>query len=179
MLNRLHEWLNEDYVRLALDIATPLAVLLTGWMLKRREQLNGELIRKRIAIYEEVAPLANDILCFYGAVGRWRELDPARVIDCKRKIDRTMHVYRHFWGAEVWRAHKAFSAACFVEYAGGAGLPAKLKLDVAHLRRDMGDGWREEWLGQLAEGSHSIGTVRRAYEAWMVSFAHDIGVKGA
>ncbi len=179
MQNVLPAWLDVELLKLVLGAATPITVLIAGWMLKRREQLNAELIKKRICIYEEVAPLANDILCFYGAVGRWRDLDPASIIECKRNIDRIMHVYRHFWSGEVWRAHKAFTAACFVEYAGGAGRPARLKLDVAHMRRDMGDGWREEWLAQLAEGSHSITNVRRAYEAWMISFAHDIGVRDA
>lgn len=174
----LPDWLDTGLLKLGLEAATPITVLIAGWMLKRREQLNAELIRKRIAIYEEVAPQANDILCFFAAVGRWRDMDPARVIDCKRRIDRSMHLYRHFWGGDVWHAYKRFNDACFEEFAA-AGQPAKLKLDVAHLRKLMGNAWQDAWLERVASGTHSVATVQRAYEAWMMRFAREIGVKEA
>lgn len=177
MQDFLHHWLDSDYVRLALDAATPIAVLVAGWMLKRREQLNAELVRKRIAIYDEIAPLVNDILCFYTAVGRWRDLNPPAVIEQKRKIDRAMHVYRHFWDAAVWRRYRAWSEGCFEEYGGGFGRPARLRLDRAYLIRQMGDGWREDWQPWLAEGGQPIAKARHLTEAWMAGFARDIGVR--
>ena len=79
-------WNSLELAKLAVAISTPLTVLAVGWWIRQREQINGELIRKRIAIYDEVVPRGNDILCFFLGVGHWRELDPAKVIECKPRI---------------------------------------------------------------------------------------------
>ena len=127
-------WNSLELAKLAVAISTPVTVLAVGWWIKQREQINAELIRKRIAIYDEVVPMANDILCFYLAVGHWRDLDPGKVIERKREMDRLMYRYRPFWSEACWRRYAAFVDACFEHFAAGAGRSALLRLDAAHLR---------------------------------------------
>jgi len=92
-------WNSLELARLAVAISTPVTVLAAGWWIKQREQINAELIRKRIAIYDEVVPKANDILCFYLAASHCREIDPAKVIECKRDLDGVRGALRPGMGA--------------------------------------------------------------------------------
>jgi hypothetical protein len=138
-------WSSLEVAKLAVAISTPLTVLAVGWWIRQREQINAELIRKRIAIYDEVVPKANDILCFYLAVGHWRDLDPAKVIECKRELDRLMYRYRPFWSKDCWHHYSTFADACFEPFAAGAGRSALLRLDAAHLRTMIGERFDPAW----------------------------------
>lgn len=50
---------------------------------KRFEHLqwrSQKLIEKRLSIYDELAPLFNDLLCYFTYVGGWRDLNPPDVV---------------------------------------------------------------------------------------------------
>ena len=138
--------------------------------------INAERIRKRIAIYDEVVPKANDIHCFYLAVGHWRELDPAKVIECKRDLDGLMYRYRPFWSADCWRRYSAFADACFEPFAAGAGRSALLRLDTTHLRAMIGDRFDPAWEQVISKKPTPTREVREAYDAWVGQLAREIGV---
>ena len=169
-------WNSLELAKLAIAISTPLTVLAVGWWIKQREQINAELIRKRIAIYDEVVPKANDILCFYLAVGHWRELDPAKAIECKRDLDGVMYRYRPFWSEECWRRYSAFADACFEPFAAGAGRSALLRLDAAHLRKMIGERFDPAWEQVISKKPTPTREVREAYDAWVGQLAREIGV---
>lgn len=169
-------WSSLELAKLAVAISTPLTVLAVGWWIKQREQINGELIRKRIAIYDEVVPKANDILCFFLGVGHWRELDPEKVVACKRELDRKMHRYRPFWSAACWGRYNAFISACFEHFSGGAGRPARLRLDTAHLRKMIGEHFDPAWESIVSEQPTPWKDVADAYDAWVGQLAREIGV---
>jgi hypothetical protein len=171
-------WTSLEVAKLLVGIATPLTLVAVGWWLKQREQINAELVRKRIAIYDALVPMANDILCFFTGRGRWKELDPAKIIEHKRALDRSMHCYRPFWSESCWALYRRFIEASFVEFGGGADRPARLRLDVPHLRRMMGAGFDEAWSASIAtEPPGSAQAVEAAYLAWTACLAAEIGAR--
>jgi hypothetical protein len=170
-------WNSLEAAELVLAAATPLTVLVAGWWIKQREQINGELIKSRIDLYEQVVPLANDILVFFLGVGHWKELDPDAVIERKRRMDRIMYQYRPFWSERCWQRYDAFIRTCFVHYAAGAGRPGLLRLDAAHLCATLGPAFREEWMDRVAPADAAKpGEVQAAYDAWAACLAREIGV---
>ena len=132
-------WTLLEIVRLGAQIALPVALILIGLKFERRKVANQELVRKRIAVYDHVAFRLNDILCFYKAVGGWAGMDPDTVIQAKREADRQMYVYRALFSDRLFQAYSAFNDSCFRTHADPAGgTPAKLKLDLGHVQREMG-----------------------------------------
>ncbi len=171
-------WTTLEVAKLLVGIATPLTVIAVGWWIKQREQINAELVKKRIALYDEVGPKANDILCFFRGVGHWRELDPQKVIEAKRAMDRCMYRYRPFWSEACWQAYDGFIKACFQHFGGGAGKPALLRLDTAHLTRMVGAEQVAAWRPHVSDTPSTVEEVQRRYDAWMAELARAIGVPG-
>lgn len=169
-------WL--EVAKLVASLSMPVAVLVLGLMLERRKVANQELTKKRITVFDKVAPRLNDMYCFYRVVGHWRALDPDKIIAGKREIDREMHVYRALFSAELFTAYMEFMRSCFMMY-GGAGHSAKLRLDVDYARREMGAGWNESWLAGIdAMAPSSAADVTARYDALMHAFSREIGVDG-
>ena len=170
-------WTWLEVAKLLASLSIPVALLLLGLALERRKVANQELTKKRIAIYDQVAPRLNDILCFYRAVGHWASLDPEKIIAAKREADRHMHVYRALFSTEFFASYKAFMDLCFETYSDPrGGAPAKLKLDRAHVMREMGPRWVEGWTERCSANETRIAELSRAYDAVMHAFAREIGV---
>src|SRR5438093_1097983 len=101
------EWM--EYAKLGIAALTPIMTLTVGVLvvhlgtkLDTTKQLHAELLRKRLHLFEDIAPQLNDIFCFYQAVGHWAELSPEEVIKRKRAIDRTIQVNRYLFNSEFW-----------------------------------------------------------------------------
>lgn len=176
-------WTLLELFKLAASLSLPFALLFIGLRLERRKVANQELVRKRVAVYDYVAFRLNDILCFYSAVGDWAKMNPDTVIAAKREADRHMHVYRALFSGALFNAYKRFMRVCFEVFSDPqGGTPAKLKLDVDHLRRNMGPKFDETWLARVhfpppPEAQNSIDAVRVAYVTLMREFAREIGVE--
>jgi hypothetical protein len=52
---------------------------------------NQKVIEKRIDVYDKLAPMLNDLYCYFYYVGNWKELTPIRIIETKRKLDKTFY----------------------------------------------------------------------------------------
>ncbi|MET5021543.1 hypothetical protein AAHH78_43170, partial [Burkholderia pseudomallei] len=74
---------------------------------------NQKLIEKRLALYDTIAPLLNRQLCFYTWVGPWKDISPDDVIRATRELDQTIHIYRHLFDDDVYRAYQAERDALF------------------------------------------------------------------
>ncbi len=109
-----------------------------------RKTSNQELIKKRIDLYDRIAPKLNDLLCSFLAVGQWRTLPPPVVLQRKRELDQMIHVYGPLFSQVVVDQYKVFIHKCFRTFTG-SGRNALLRADHAHLRKQWGDAWQAEW----------------------------------
>lgn len=168
-------WL--EVAKLVASLSVPMAVLVLGLILERRKVANQELTKKRIAVFDVVAPKLNDIFCFYRVVGHWATLEPDRVIAAKRDADRQIHVYRALFSATFFAAYQDFMAAGFEMFSSPeGGAPAKLRLDLTHVSREMGTRWQVAWRERVSARPTPIGEFSVAYQRVMKAFAREIGV---
>src|SRR5262245_32307800 len=143
-------WL--EYARLGVAALTPVMTLVVGILvvhlgtkLDTTKQLQAELLRKRLRLFEEIAPKLNDMHCFFLAVGHWAELNPEEVIKRKRAIDRSVHVNRYLFRSDFWDAYQRFEHAHFEMFAA-VGKPARLRMDMDYIRERLGEHFKTEWM---------------------------------
>ena len=159
-------------------LSTVLAVLV-AWVaisFDRRKTVNQELIRKRIAIYEEIAPRLNDMFCFLRAVGNWKDLTPPALIEHKRALDRLFNLYGPLFSERLLRRYNRFITVTFAAtYA--VGETSKLKAPWVLIRMEWGEAWPADWNKKFVEPDEqsSHGEFGQAYWDLMDQFAIEIG----
>jgi hypothetical protein len=109
-----------------------------------RKTVNQELIRKRISIYDAIAPKLNDLLCFFLLRGNWRSLTPPVMIQNKRELDKTMYVYGPLFTQTVFDQYNIFIQVCFKTFMG-VGRDACLRANHGRLQSAWGAHWKPEW----------------------------------
>lgn len=72
-------WSSLEIVKLAVAACTPF---------ERAQWTNQKLIERRIAVFDEMAPLLNDLFCFFRFVGDFRAITPPEAVSRKRSLDR-------------------------------------------------------------------------------------------
>jgi hypothetical protein len=172
------DWL--EYARLAVSTLTPIMTGIIGIILVRMgtrldvsKQLHQELLRKRLQLFEEVAPKLNDMLCFFQAIGHWAELSPPEIIKRKRAVDRSVQVNRYLFRSDFWDAYQRFEQAHFEMYAA-VGRPAKLRLDMTHIHERVGDSFKNEWTPFISSQPADHEDQRKRYEALMEILGREI-----
>jgi hypothetical protein len=65
-----------------------------------------------------MAPLVNDLLCYFTYVGVWRDFDPPDIVALKRKIDRMIHINGPLFSGKFFSACMDFQNLCFETYGG-------------------------------------------------------------
>ena len=123
-------------------------------------------MKKRLQLFEEVAPKLNDIFCFYQAIGHWAELDPNEVIRRKRAIDRAIQVNRFLFEVGFWDAYQRFEKSHFDMFTA-VGQPARLRLDVQHVRGRIGDNFKNEWMAFVSSNAGDHEEQREHYQSLM------------
>ena len=80
-----------EVVKIVTGIATPVLVAIIGFRLNRTmkglaaaQWANQKVIEKRIAVFDDLAPLLNDLYCYLMFVGNWKELKPNDIVQKKR-----------------------------------------------------------------------------------------------
>ena len=171
-------WL--EYARLAVAALTPIMTLVVGIIVVRlgtrldaTKQLHTELLRKRLALFEDVAPKLNDIFCFFQAIGHWADLSPEEVIKRKRAIDRSIQVNRYLFRSDFWVAYQRFEKAHFDLFAA-VGQPAKLRMDLAYIRERVGDHFKSEWTPFVSSKPGDHHEQRNLYQALMHILGNEI-----
>ena len=76
-------WNSLEVVKLVVAAATPVLVLLLGVVVSRAARrleeaqwANRTLIERRLELYDEMAERLNDLYCFFGLFGNFREVEP-------------------------------------------------------------------------------------------------------
>ena len=177
-------WNTLEVAKLIVSALTPLLVVVIGlWIhrsLKRLEYLqwtNQKVTEKRITVFEELAPLLNDILCYFTFVGCWKDLSAPEVVERKRRMDRIVHVNAPLFSREFGHRYHNFIEACYSTYEGW-GKDAKLRTLSERRRAAAGSAWKAEWDSCFADKNNCSDPkiVRSKYESLMSCFSDELGV---
>ncbi|WP_457444993.1 hypothetical protein [Roseateles sp. P5_E4] len=182
------QWPTLEIAKLIVGVLTPLSVALLGWLFSRQLKrldlsnwTNQKLIEKRLAIYDDIAPKLNQLLCFFTWVGYWKIISPADAIHAKRDLDRTLNIYRHVFEAEVYKTYQAYIHVLFETYTG-AGHDARLRALVqgpdGDRRTDSAYAWSEAWNPCFSEPRNAAGKdqVLATYKDLMAALTRSLGV---
>jgi hypothetical protein len=173
-------WL--EVAKFGTGLLTPAAVAALGVFIhrvtKRFEHLNWrskKLIEKRLAVYDDLAPHFNDLLCYFTYVGCWKDLEPPAIVALKRTIDRKIHLAAPLFSESFFVACMGFQSLCFETYTGW-GRDALLRTQFERRQQARENDWRADWNGCFSESASDPKTIRLAYVEVMQLFAADIGV---
>lgn len=81
----LGPWTWLEVAKIASSLLIPITIVALGIYVHRitkqfehRQWRSQKLIEKRLAIYDDLAPQFNDLLCYFTYVGCWRDFDPPK-----------------------------------------------------------------------------------------------------
>lgn len=175
-------WTSLEVVKLISTSLTPLVVAGVGVYIhrltKRFEHLqwrNQKLVEKRLNIYDDLAPLLNENLCYFTYVGSWKEKTPSEVIASKRIIDQKIHLAAPLFSPCFFSACMNFQNLCFETYTGW-GEDAKLKTQLNRRRDAFGAKWDQAWDLGFSDEVHDPRIVRQAYLEIMRCLSEEIGI---
>jgi len=180
----LGNWTWLEVAKIGAGVLTPVTIAVLGIALHRitkrfeQSQWRGQkLVEKRLALYDELAPLLNDVMCYFTFVGCWKDLSPPEVVALKRVIDKKVYVAAPLFSQAFFEACMRFQNLCFETYSGW-GQDARLKTRFGR-RRDSHPDWDAEWEPAFSNVSSDPEEVRSAYSDVMRVLARDIGVTEA
>ncbi len=134
-----------------------------------------KLIEKRLAVYDDMAPLLNDILCYFTYVGAWRDFDPPSIVALKRVIDKKIYIAAPLFGEKFFHACMDFQNLCFKTFTAW-GQDAKLRTQFKRRQQSRSEDWKAEWSDNFCNEVSDPHEVSSAYKRVMEAFAEDIGV---
>ena len=185
------DWNSLEIVKLITSLLMPAAMLFVGiWLDRRikefehRQWFNQKVIEKRLAVYEELTPKLNDIMCYFLQIGTWKERNPNEIIDMKREIDKIAYVYAPLFSPKFLSRYNEFMGLCYAMFRG-AGKDAQLRTE-AHIYReayvcddDPNATWNDEW-DDCFTGSEEAITKKEVTEGYRMitnQIATEIGVE--
>jgi hypothetical protein len=183
------QWNSLEAVKLAVAVLTPLLLVGLGVVINRAARRVEEaqwagrkLVERRLELYDAMAPLLNDLYCFFECVGTFRDVEPPKAVELKRELDKTFYVNRFLFTPPFSERYNAFMDACFKTFTG-SGENAKLSAPVSQQKRERGTGWDDAWAPLFVpeEELSSSGVDRRSvftarYTALMECFADQLGI---
>jgi hypothetical protein len=176
-------WNSLEVVKLFISTLTPLLVVIIGFLISRRlkrldslQWKNQKVTEKRIAVFEQLAPLLNDVFCYFMRVGGWKEMEPPGVVSKKRAMDRIVHVNRPLFSPAFFVSYQSFIDTCYSVYTG-PGRDAELRTSYVEHEQRFGDSWKLEWNNCFAQRDLSDpNQVESQYQLLMSSFSAEIGI---
>jgi hypothetical protein len=194
-------WNSLEIAKLIVSVLTPLAVALLSFAVTRAgkraedaaadaarraessEWANRRAIERLIELHKEMAPLLNDLMCFFRLIGHFREIDPPAALARKRQLDRTFYANEHLFGRAFRDSYLAFMERCFAHWQS-PGQDAKMKASATRLRDERGAAayWNDDWNVLFDDVSHSSDLRRNqkaAYDVVMAAFAAELGLDRA
>jgi len=177
-------WNTLEIAKLLVSALTSFVVVIVGLAisrsLKRLEYLqwtNQKVTEKRIAVFDELAPLLNDLLCYFTFVGCWKDLSPPDVIERKRRLDRIIHINGPLFSKEFSNRYHEFIEECYKTYSGW-GKDAELRTLSQRRKAAVGSAWQPAWDALFsAENECSDPQVLKSkYQSLMSCFSEELGV---
>lgn len=174
-----------EILKLFVSSLAPISVVITGLFINKRLKVfehkqwkNQKLIEKRLEIYSEIAPLYNDLLCYYTFVGNWKDLSPDNIVKYKRIIDKKINLAVPLFSEEFVIECNKFIELCYKLY-NGWGEDAKLRTTIKHRKESYSENWNKNWDAIFCNDKDctNIGDIRKAYLNIMKVFSKEIGLQ--
>lgn len=175
-----------DLVSTLAAVAVPVVVAVVGYRLNQRLKLweasqwrNQELIKARLQYFGQLAPMLNDLMCYFTFIGRWKELSPPEVVALKRDTDRLFLSVAPLFSQRAVDAYNEFMGCCFVTYAGW-GADARIRSGFVWRRDSWPDQWRPEWEELFTHAAQDeikedeMSEVRRHYDRLLAALVEDV-----
>lgn len=173
-------WL--EITKIAAGLLVPVTITCIGIYVhrvsKRFEHLqwrSQKLVEKRLAIYDDLAPQFNDLLCYFTYVGCWRDLDPPDIVALKRKLDKKIHLAAPLFSKEFFVRCAIFQDLCFETYTGW-GMDARLRTHYQRRHESRDSNWKKDWEHCFSPNVTDPDKIVDAYKLVMDSFTKEIGV---
>jgi hypothetical protein len=142
-----------------------------------RKTVNQELIKKRIWVYDIIAPKLNELLCFFLSRGPWKSLTPPLMIQRKRELDQAIYIYGPLFSHAVFDRYNIFINLCFKTFIG-VGRNACLRANHNRLRSEWGADWKPEWDTHFVPSEVARNEdVMREYDSLLILLAAEIGAR--
>jgi hypothetical protein len=200
-VNKASLWNSLETVQVAVSILTPLAIAILGIIVTRAAKqaearavdaaraaenaqwANRRAVERLIELHKEMAPLLNDLMCFFGMIGHFREIDPPDAIARKRQLDRIFFVNEHLFGSRFREKYQLFMSKCFAHWQG-PGQEARLKASADRLRIQRGStaSWDDSWdrmFEEIPDSREQRHEQRTIYDEAMSAFAAELGLSQA
>lgn len=138
--------------------------------------------RQAHEVYSELAPLLNDLYCFYVYIGDWKARAPQDVLTLKRNIDRIFYVNYALFSLEFQTAYRSYIDLCFIPGPYGEfDASAELKTDI-EVRKQIYErsklplypGWENYFAPH--DDVTSREQIRNAYQRLMKTFVAELGL---
>lgn len=182
-MKEIQEIAMTDYqiLRLLISAITPLVVVIIAFMVNKRikkfehsQWRNQKLISKKLAVYEELIPKINDILCYFTYIGTWKKFTPEDIINLKRDTDKIAYVYAPLFEKNFLKEYNIFIDNCFRTYSGW-GNDANLKTDIVK-RKESNNDWVTSWDDLFVDKKDITDpkVIQKSYITFVKFFAQEI-----
>ena len=175
-------WTSLEIAKLCVSGLTPVLIVLIGLAIQRttkrfdhRIWRSQKLVEKRLAVYDDIAPLLNTVMCYFVCIGEWREIEPPTIVSLKRTLDKKIHIAAPLFSQEFFVACIGFQQLCFATY-NGWGIDALLRTPFELRKELFGQAWKQEWNGLFSTQLSDPNAIRDAYRRAINIMAKDIGV---
>ncbi len=175
-----------DVISTLAAVSVPIVVAVVGYRLNQRLKLweasqwrNQELIKARLQYFGRLAPMLNDLMCYFTFIGRWKEITPPQIVAVKRDADRLFFSVAPLFSQHAVEAYQQFMGQCFRMHDRW-GSDARIRSGFVRRREAAGEAWRAEWqdLFTLREGEEiresDMAEVLAAYDRVLAALVSDV-----
>ena len=168
-------------------VLTPVAIVIFGAILTRRQSRNDLLLKARFDAYDSIVPDLNRLMCYMTFIGAWRELSPPEVVALKRRLDSQFFVVAPLFSPAVERAYAAMMKQSFATF-GRWGQDALIRSSPYRRRSSWSRTdvtWDPSWdeMFELPDTATisglSLSQYRRLYDELLTALVVDLDVTRA
>ena len=178
-------WNSLEVAKMIISASTPIIVILVGFSVNRGlkkfehfQWMNQKVIEKRISVFDELAPLLNDLLCYFTYIGYWKTFSPPDIIELKRRADKIAYVNAPLFPLEFLEKYNGMMNLCFKTYDTW-GQDARLKTLIKDRLTVSKKEWDNEWNKKYFADEKDCPDpkeIQKAYRLFMAYFANQLGL---
>ena len=177
-------WNSLEVAKLATSVLLPITLALIGlWInhrinkMEKKQWTNQKIIEKRLKVFDECAPLANQLFCYFTRVGGWKEMKPPDILKIKRKLDQIIYVHSTLFPNDFNKEYQNFIHTFFQTF-NGPGEDARLKTTHMRHQQTAGSEWKDEWSCLFTQKMVADYELKKVYNDFMQQFRLALEIEG-